>query len=399
MKCDVIIPVGPGHEEIHQQAVESVRIASKWAGPFTDVKIKVVDDTKAELGRSKARNLAAENSDADWLFFLDADDRIHPKAFESVEEYVIDYDAIWGNIYEYTGGIAVWRYQVPEIASYQDLISYDPYLTIQMGHFIRNDKFQPFNEEMNCGEDWDYYLKIWKSCNCIKIDRCLFLNQRGVHSTGPKSATGVQWTNAVHPMIENAREEYHKSMIDKDIVNEGDVAILDETVSAERADMLHSIPFPGWEQVRARMKLAHTLVDVGPGIRPQDLVPTSVHICVEPHHEYVEILKDEYPVICGKAIDVVPLLKGIDTFVCLDVIEHMEKEEGLKLIEEMKKIARQQIVIFTPNGFEPQSHPDGVDKWGMNGGFWQEHRSGWTPEDFPGWEIHIAGKGFFAIWQ
>ena len=207
MRCDVIIPVGRGHEDLYLQAVESVRIATQWSGLFTDIKIKVIDDTKAKLGRSSARNIAVESSDADWLFFLDADDRLHPKAFDSISPYISDYDAIWGNIWEYTNGVAVWRYQVPEIDSYDRLISFDPYLTLQMGHFIKRDKFLPFDEEMDCGEDWDYYLRIWKSSRCIKINDCLFLNQRGIHSTGQRSATGKEWTEVVRNIIEKARHE------------------------------------------------------------------------------------------------------------------------------------------------------------------------------------------------
>ena len=88
MKVDCIIPVGPGHEDLHLQAVESVRIASLLKGSFTDINIRIIDDTKGQLGRSKARNIAVEGSDSDWIFFLDADDRIHPEACSSPYQYL-----------------------------------------------------------------------------------------------------------------------------------------------------------------------------------------------------------------------------------------------------------------------------------------------------------------------
>ena len=83
--------------------------------------------------------------------------------------------------------------------------------------------------------------------------------------------------------------------------------------------------------------------------------------------------------------DVLPLMPdgSVDTVMALDVIEHMEKEEGLRLLHEAKRIARHQVVVFTPLGFFPQSHaPDELDRWHMHGGRWQSHRSGWEPEEF-----------------
>jgi hypothetical protein len=78
-----------------------------------------------------------------------------------------------------------------------------------MGHFVKREVAikLPFNEEMNTGEDWDYYLRLWRDHDCIKIREPLMLNRRGMHSTGPRSATGRDWTIAVNKMIEEARNE------------------------------------------------------------------------------------------------------------------------------------------------------------------------------------------------
>lgn len=165
----------------------------------------MVNDTEGKLGRSRARNLVTAQSDADWIFYLDADDRIHPQAFEAVIPYVGEYDAIWGNILEYSEGICAWRYQVPEIHSLEELLGHDPYLTIgPMGHFVKAEiaKKLPFDEEMDCGEDWDFYLREWKGYQCIKIKEPIIINYRGQHSTGPRSATGRDWMNVVHPMLQ-----------------------------------------------------------------------------------------------------------------------------------------------------------------------------------------------------
>ena len=62
--------------------------------------------------------------------------------------------------------------------------------------------------------------------------------------------------------------------------------------------------------------------------------------------------------------------KSFDCVLASDVIEHFEKEEGLKLIKAMEKIAKRKVIIFTPNGFLPQQE--------YGGNRLQEHKSGWT---------------------
>ena len=106
--------------------------------------------------------------------------------------------------------------------------------------------------------------------------------------------------------------------------------------------------------------------------------------------------------------------KSVDSVFALDMIEHLEKEEGHKLLEQAERIARRQIIVFTPFDFYPQPYDDSNnrDRWGMEGGYWQAHRSGWRPEDFgEGWEFvcceayHFVDhhdqqldKPFGAIW-
>ena len=82
-----------------------------------------------------------------------------------------------------------------------------PNLTIQMGHFVRAEvaKALPFDEDMNTGEDWDYYLRLWRDHGCVKISAPLMINDRSRHSTGPRAASGRDWNKAVGEMISNAR--------------------------------------------------------------------------------------------------------------------------------------------------------------------------------------------------
>lgn len=61
---------------------------------------------------------------------------------------------------------------------------------------------------------------------------------------------------------------------------------------------------------------------------------------------------------------------SFETVVAVDVIEHFTKEDGFKLLEKMEQIASDKVVIFTPNGFLPQSE--------HSGNILQRHLSGWS---------------------
>ena len=64
---------------------------------------------------------------------------------------------------------------------------------------------------------------------------------------------------------------------------------------------------------------------------------------------------------------------SFDCVLASDLIEHLSKEDGFKLIEMMEKIAKKKVVIFTPNGFLPQGE--------YNNNPWQVHKSGWSVEE------------------
>ncbi|AYN94980.1 FkbM family methyltransferase [Pseudomonas sp. LTJR-52] len=207
MKCTVIIPIGPGHQSLVQRAKNSVNSAiQNGIGAFDEVEILEFDDTQGFFGRSHARNEAvklASESSSDWLFFLDADDLMVESAFQAVAALLDDYDAIWGEIY--VADLATQQatrreHQVSPVTTLEQVLTNDPYLTLQMGHFVRTEvaRQYPFDTELNSGEDFDYYLRVWKENRCIKINQPLFLNVRGEHSTGPRSATGADWRKSIN---------------------------------------------------------------------------------------------------------------------------------------------------------------------------------------------------------
>ncbi len=160
----------------------------------------------------------------------------------------------------------------------------------------------------------------------------------------------------------------------------------------------------------AEMQTVEVVLDIGCGIKPQNYIRPLTHICCEPYAEYVNHLQQEIAVLenrdrsyillnmgWGEAVRYFPP-QSVDTVFLVDVIEHLKKEDGKKLLAATEDIARQQIIIFTPLGFMPQHHDDGKDAWGLSGAQWQEHKSGWTPEDFSGdfWQVFAAKEFHIA---
>jgi hypothetical protein len=75
--------------------------------------------------------------------------------------------------------------------------------------------------------------------------------------------------------------------------------------------------------------------------------------------------------------------KSVDTVVMLDLIEHISKRGGRKLLAEAERLARLQVALFTPLGFMDQAYEKGErDAWGFPNTELQTHKSGWIPEDF-----------------
>lgn len=140
------------------------------------------------------------------------------------------------------------------------------------------------------------------------------------------------------------------------------------------------------------------LLDIGCGIRPQQLIRPAVHICCEPFAQYADKLlhmtenlgggqlpHDRHYIVVragwAEAIKLFPS-QSVDTVCLLDVIEHLKKDEGRELLQATEALARRQLVLFTPLGFMPQDCSGGKDGWGLDGADWQQHKSGWTPDDF-----------------
>jgi len=76
--------------------------------------------------------------------------------------------------------------------------------------------------------------------------------------------------------------------------------------------------------------------------------------------------------------------KSFDIVLCLELIEHLQKMDGLKLIKELEAIARRQVILSTPVGFHKTHMFDNNPL--------QIHRSGWTPSEFKSLKFHVKGS-------
>ena len=197
MRVVVIIPVGPGHEQVAQTAVYSVHKA--WAttsGPFLDLAVVLVPDPQGLRGRSAARNWAMDAYPADWHFFLDADDWMDLQAFNLVS---LSFAATFGAVC--LGRKVIRENRWP--CTRADLFEYGAAGTLSMGCFVRGDLGLRFNDTLDVGEDFDFYMRL---PNFHKVAVPLVHIGYNVPSAGgPRSSAKCQWREACAEVVERYR--------------------------------------------------------------------------------------------------------------------------------------------------------------------------------------------------
>ncbi len=81
-----------------------------------------------------------------------------------------------------------------------------------------------------------------------------------------------------------------------------------------------------------------------------------------------------------------PYRRGaFDAVVALDVIEHFEKDDARRVLDEMERVSRGLVVVLTPTGF--------VEQPGTPEEPWQEHRCGFEPRELEVLGYRVAGVG------
>ncbi|MBI2549616.1 class I SAM-dependent methyltransferase [Candidatus Woesearchaeota archaeon] len=137
-----------------------------------------------------------------------------------------------------------------------------------------------------------------------------------------------------------------------------------------------------------------TLLDVGCGSNsPVKLFQHRLYsVGVDAFKPSVEKAKGEKTHNKYYVMDVLEIGKAFkpgsfDCVLASDVIEHLAKEDGYKLLDMMEKIARRKVIIFTPNGFMPQAAYEGNP--------WQLHKSGWAVNEMRKRGYKVTGVNGF----
>lgn len=136
------------------------------------------------------------------------------------------------------------------------------------------------------------------------------------------------------------------------------------------------------------------VIDVGCGIfMTTDGLKCKSLIGIDAWSPYLNLKKDEFQTINFDISKInnfkIFLDNSYDIITCIDVIEHLEKENALLVINEFKRIARKKVIIFTPDGFVEQNDgPPG--SWGENNPIFQKHRSGWSKLEFEDLDFKVT---------
>jgi hypothetical protein len=140
-------------------------------------------------------------------------------------------------------------------------------------------------------------------------------------------------------------------------------------------------------ELRRTLRGCRTVLDLGCGpasplraLRVETLVGLEGF---EPSLRQAQAAQTHDEWVFGDVRDLGRLLAGrrFDGVVALDLIEHLPKDDGWRLLEAMETLAARKAVVFTPNGFLPQ----------QGHGDLQEHLSGWSPTDLRSRGYEVIG--------
>lgn len=79
-----------------------------------------------------------------------------------------------------------------------------------------------------------------------------------------------------------------------------------------------------------------------------------------------------------------------DVALLIEVIEHLKKSDGTKLLDELEALCTGTILVATHVGFSGKSELEDQNPF-------QAHRSGWVPEEFEGRGYSVHGFGGFSF--
>jgi len=75
--------------------------------------------------------------------------------------------------------------------------------------------------------------------------------------------------------------------------------------------------------------------------------------------------------------------RSFDCVIAIDVIEHFEKQKGVELLKKMERIAKERVIVMTPNGYLSQVE--------HSGNIHQRHLSGWQEKEMREMGYNVIG--------
>lgn len=123
----------------------------------------------------------------------------------------------------------------------------------------------------------------------------------------------------------------------------------------------------------------------GIGLELSNLNTQSI-VAVDIAPQYLEQIKNRNPHATTVQSDALEYLKeqpdnAFDVISIIDGIEHMDKQTGLELIPHLKRVAKKEVLLFTPQGHGDDGYlkNEPHNAWGIEGAdHFQTHKSGWT---------------------
>lgn len=166
-------------------------------------------------------------------------------------------------------------------------------------------------------------------------------------------------------------------------------------------NILVYIPFSSPWIVRHHLGNAKTVLDVGCGdgefmlkVNPDkkyDVVGLDLH---KPHLKKAKQTGVYKKVVFSDLRKLKLKKNSFDVVLASQVIEHIDKKEGLSMISILEKLAKRKVIISTPNGFVPFDPFDVIDD-----NPFQVHKSGWEIEEMKRYGYKVYGQANSFIYR
>lgn len=150
------------------------------------------------------------------------------------------------------------------------------------------------------------------------------------------------------------------------------------------------------EIVKHLINKSNSILDIGCGIGNylKYTNPRQKVTAIEPHAPYIEKAKEAAPWAEIKNTDGLSYFSAadekFDLILLIDVVEHLEEDDGLRLISEAIKHCSGIVFAQIPIG----NHEQTEDEWNMGGEYWQTHRTTWDKKKLSKTEFN-----FIQIWK